>query len=311
MLFFEVSSYLYAIKSSFMIKSMTGYGKAETETGGRKITVEIRSLNSKQLDLSVRIPALYRPAEYEIRAEAAKRLQRGKVDLYISYESLEGTSTGSINKVAFENYCNQLQNLMAANKLEWQPGLTDAVLVPAILRLPEVVQNDAVEIPDNEIDALKRTAIEAMENLDCFREQEGAVLLADLLARVDAIEVLKNAITPYEAPRAELVKNRIREHIESLQIPLDTNRLEQEMIFYIEKFDITEEKVRLQNHCNYFREVARAEENPGRKLGFIAQEIGREINTTGSKANEVNIQKLVVQMKDELEKIKEQLLNLL
>jgi uncharacterized protein (TIGR00255 family) len=294
-----------------MIKSMTGYGKAESETDGRKITVEVRSLNSKQLDLSVRIPALYRPAEYEIRADAAKKLQRGKVDIYISYESVEGANVGSINKAAFGNYCNQLQNLMAANKLEWQSGLMDAILVPAILRLPEVVQNDSVEIPEDELATVRRTASAAMDNLEKFREQEGAVLLADLLARVDTIERLKEALTPYEAPRVELVRNRIREHIASLQIPVDTNRLEQEMIFYVEKFDITEEKVRLQNHCDYFREVARTEENPGRKLGFIAQEIGREINTTGSKANDVNIQKIVVQMKDELEKIKEQLLNLL
>ena len=294
-----------------MIKSMTGYGKAETETGGKKIVVEVRSLNSKQLDLSVRIPAVYRPAEYEIRAEVARRLGRGKVDLFVSYETAEGANTGSINRAAFASYCNQLQNLMSANKLEWQAGLMDALIVPAILRLPEVVQNDQQEIPEEELAALKKTAIEALENLDRFREQEGATLMADMLGRIDTIERLKNEVTPYEAPRVEAVRHRIREHIESLQIPVDSNRLEQEMIFYVEKFDITEEKVRLQNHCDYFREVAATEENPGRKLGFIAQEIGREINTTGSKAGEVNIQRLVVQMKDELEKIKEQLLNLL
>jgi uncharacterized protein (TIGR00255 family) len=294
-----------------MIKSMTGYGKAEAEIGGKKITVEVRSLNSKQLDLSMRIPAIYRPAEYAIRTEAAKRLGRGKVDVFIGYEAVEGAVVGSINRAAFSGYCNQLQNLMSANKLVWEPGLTDALIVPAILRLPEVVRSDAEEIADDELAALKRTAVEAMDNLDRFREQEGAVLLADLLGRVETIEQLKNSVTPYEAPRVELVKNRIREHIESLQIPVDSNRLEQEMIFYVEKFDITEEKVRLQNHLDYFREVARTEANPGRKLGFIAQEIGREINTTGSKANDVDIQRLVVRMKDELEKIKEQLLNLL
>jgi uncharacterized protein (TIGR00255 family) len=294
-----------------MIKSMTGYGKAEAETGGKKITVEVRSLNSKQLDLSVRIPAIYRPAEYAIRTEAAKRLGRGKVDIFIGCEAAERAAAGSINRAAFADYCNQLQNLMSVNKLEWEPGLMDALIVPAILRLPEVVSSDAEQIPDDELAVLKQTAVEAMDNLDRFREQEGAVLLADLLGRVETIEQLKNSITPYEASRVELVKNRIREHIESLQIPVDSNRLEQEMIFYVEKFDITEEKVRLQNHLDYFREVARAEENPGRKLGFIAQEIGREINTTGSKANDVDIQRLVVRMKDELEKIKEQLLNLL
>ncbi len=294
-----------------MIKSMTGYGKAEVEINGKRISVEIRSLNSKQLDLTVKLPAVYRPAEYEIRAEAAKKLQRGKVDIFVNYEVTEGANVVNINRSAFENYCNQLQKLITSNRLAWQPGLMDAVIVPAILRLPEVVQNEAVEIPERELDALKKGTSEAMARLDRFREQEGAALSADLLARIDTIERLKDEITPFEAPRIDVVKNRIREHIESLKIPVDGNRLEQEMIFYLEKFDITEEKTRLQNHCDYFRQVAKTEENPGRKLGFIAQEIGREINTTGSKAGEVNIQKLVVQMKDELEKIKEQLLNLL
>ena len=294
-----------------MIKSMTGYGKAEVEINGKKITVEARSLNSKQLDLTIKLPAVYRPAEYEIRAEAAKKLQRGKIDIFVNYEVVEDANVVNINRSAFGNYCNQLQNLMATHKLEWQPGVMDAAIVPAILRLPEVVQNEVVEIPEGELKALKKAASGAMENLDRFREQEGAALLADLLGRIDIIERLKNEVEPYEVPRVETVKNRIREHIESLKIPVDSNRLEQEMIYYVEKFDITEEKVRLQNHCDYFRQVAREEENPGRKLGFIAQEIGREINTTGSKASEVNIQRLVVQMKDELEKIKEQLLNLL
>ncbi len=294
-----------------MIKSMTGYGKAEAGVNGKKITVEVRSLNSKQLDLTVKLPAVYRPAEYDIRAEAAKRLQRGKVDVFVNYETLDGANSVEINPILFRNYCDQLQNLLTENKLEWQPGLMDAAIVPAILRLPEVVQNELGQIPEDELNTLKKTASAAFDSLDRFREQEGAVLMADLLGRIDTIERLKNAVAPYEAPRAEGVKNRIREHIESLQIPLDSNRLEQEMIFYVEKFDITEEKVRLQNHLDYFREVAGKEENPGRKLGFIAQEIGREINTTGSKANQVDIQKLVVQMKDELEKIKEQLLNLL
>jgi len=293
-----------------MIKSMTGYGKAEAEINGKKITVEVRSLNSKQLDLSVRIPAIYRPAEYEIRSEASKKIQRGKVDLFISYETVDSANTVTINNAAFRDYFAQLKGIATENGCDWG-GAVDAAVIPAILRLPEVVQNDVVVIPDEELETLKKTASQAMDNLNQFREQEGGILMADLLARIDTIERLKNEVIPYEAPRVEVVKNRIREHIESLQIPVDSNRLEQEMIFYVEKFDITEEKVRLQNHCDYFREVAIQEENPGRKLGFIAQEIGREINTTGSKANDVNIQKLVVQMKDELEKIKEQLLNLL
>ena len=295
-----------------MIKSMTGYGKAEAEINGKKITVEVRSLNSKQCDLSVRIPAIYRPAEYEIRSEASKKLQRGKIDIFVSYETIETANTVSINKAAFNDYYRQLGEIAKDNGLDWSgTNVLTAAVMPAILRLPEVVQNEMVTIPEEELALLKKTATEAMDNLNDFREQEGAILMADMLKRIDSIEYLKNEVIPFEKNRAETVKNRIREHIESLQIPVDSNRLEQEMIFYVEKFDITEEKVRLQNHCDYFRQVARDEENPGRKLGFIAQEIGREINTTGSKANDVNIQKLVVQMKDELEKIKEQLLNLL
>jgi len=295
-----------------MIKSMTGYGKAEAEINGKKITVEVRSLNSKQCDLSVRIPAIYRPAEYEIRSEASKKLQRGKIDIFVSYETVDSANTVSINQAAFNDYYRQLGEIAKENGMDWGgTNVLAATVMPAILRLPEVVQNEMVTIPEEELAVLKKTATEAMDNLNDFREQEGATLMADMLKRIDSIEYLKNEVIPFEKNRAEIVKNRIREHIESLQIPVDSNRLEQEMIFYVEKFDITEEKVRLQNHCDYFRQVARDEENPGRKLGFIAQEIGREINTTGSKANDVNIQKLVVQMKDELEKIKEQLLNLL
>ena len=290
---------------------MTGYGKAETEINGKKLTVEVRSLNSKQCDLSVRIPAIYRPAEYEIRGEASRKLQRGKIDLFVSYETIGGANTVTINKAAFSDYFRQLGEIARENRIDGVADVWCATAFPAILRLPEVVQNDTVEIPEEEIAALKKTASAAMENLIAFREQEGEILMADLLARIDTIERLKNEVTPFEAPRVQTVRNRIREHIESLQIPVDSNRLEQEMVFYVEKFDITEEKVRLQNHLDYFREGAKQEENPGRKLGFIAQEIGREVNTTGSKANDVNIQKLVVQMKDELEKIKEQLLNLL
>lgn len=294
-----------------MIKSMTGYGKAEAEINGKKITVEIRSLNSKQLDLSVKIPAIYRQTEYEIRGDAAKKLQRGKIDLYVSYETGEESGAITINKAVFGNYLGQLRDIVKENKMDWGSNHLNAGIMPAILRLPEVVQNEAAAIPDEELATLRSVAGEAMDNLDKFRIQEGQILINDMFDRIDSIERLKNEVAPFEKPRAEAIKLRIRENIESVGIPVDTNRLEQEMIFYVEKLDITEEKVRLQNHLDYFREVARGEETAGRKLGFISQEIGREINTMGSKANDVNIQKLVVQMKDELEKIKEQLLNLL
>ncbi len=289
---------------------MTGYGKAEAVLEHKKITVEIRSLNSKQLDLSMRVPSLYRQSEYEIRNLVAKRALRGKVDVYISYEAIGRAGSVALNREAFGDYLAQLRDIAVENGLAWNDAMAPAAMA-AVLRLPDVVQNEATDIPDEEIAALKGAVTEALDRMDAFRAQEGAILIADLLGRIDRIERLKNDILPYEKARTETIRNRIRENIESLGIAVDGNRLEQEMIYYLEKLDVTEEKVRLQNHCDYFREVSRSEEGVGRKLGFIAQEMGREINTLGSKANEATMQKMVVGMKDELEKIKEQLLNIL
>ena len=294
-----------------MIKSMTGYGKAEAVLDHKKITVEIRSLNSKQLDLTVKVPAVYRQSEYEIRNRIGKRLQRGKIDAYVSYEITGDSVPVNIDRKTFTAYFGQIREIAAENGIDWNGSALDAAVVPAVLRLPEVIQNDQQTVSEAETQALKRCVEEAVDHMEQFRIQEGAILIADLLRRIDRIEQLKEEIVPFEKARAETIKTRIRENIESLGIPFDANRLEQEMIYYIEKLDITEEKVRLQNHCIYFREVARGEEAPGRKLGFIAQELGREINTLGSKANEATIQKKVVEMKDELEKIKEQVLNIL
>ncbi len=295
-----------------MIKSMTGYGKAEAALGHKKITVEIRSLNSKQTDLAVKLPALYRPQEYEIRNLVAKRLQRGKIDVYITVElagSPERIPLRSTNRPS----TNIIRSMALADgqNMAWGTKAVDAALLQVILRLPDVVQTETTTLSDEENHALMKAVEEALNHIEAFRGQEGAILIADLLKRIDKIESLKNGVEPYEKARTETIKARIRENIEAIGIPLDSNRLEQEMIYYIEKLDITEEKVRLQNHCNYFREVARSEEGVGRKLGFIAQELGREINTLGSKANEATMQKMVVEMKDELEKIKEQLLNIL
>ena len=290
---------------------MTGYGKAEALLEHKKITVEIRSLNSKQLDLSMRIPSVYRQTEYELRNTIAKRMLRGKIDVYVSYEIVGKAGSVTLNREAFGDYLAQLRGIAAENGMQWNDGTMDAAALSAVLRFPDVVQNEAADVPEEEIAVLKRTVDEALERMDAFRLQEGAILIADLLRRVDTIERLKNDVSPYEKARTETVRNRIRENIESLGIAVDGNRLEQEMIYYLEKLDVTEEKVRLQNHCDYFREVARSEDGIGRKLGFIAQEMGREINTLGSKANEATIQKMVVGMKDELEKIKEQLLNIL
>ena len=290
-----------------MIKSMTGFGKAEALCENKKIVAEIRSLNSKQLDLSVKMPALYREAEFEIRNMLNKSLQRGKVELYVTVETTEVATAATIDKRLFRAYLCQLNDALTYSGID---ASYDA-LVPTIVKMPNVLATESIAVSDEERSALLKAVSEAVERLNAFREQEGAVLIADLLGRVERIEEYKNAVTPFEKARTEAIRNRIRENIEKLQIEVDNNRLEQEMIFYIEKLDITEEKVRLQNHCKYFREVAATEECAGRKLGFIAQEMGREINTMGSKSNDADMQVLVVKMKDELEKIKEQVLNIL
>ena len=279
-----------------MIRSMTGFGKAERLAPNKKFSVEIRSLNSKQLDLSIKMPSAYRSLEPEIRTLATKALQRGKVEIFVTAESTAVETSAHINKEQFRAYVRQLSDALTYAGME---ASFDAMM-QSVLRMPDVVSTP------NET-----AAGEAVARLDDFRLQEGATLIADLLRRVDKIEGYKEEVVPYEKARTETIKARIRENLAQLDVEVDSNRLEQEMIFYLEKLDITEEKVRLQNHCRYFREVAADEETPGRKLGFIAQEMGREINTMGSKANESNIQILVVKMKDELEKIKEQVLNIL
>ncbi len=286
---------------------MTGFGKGEALLPNKKITVEIRSLNSKQLDLNLRLPAIYRQSEYELRTLVGRSLVRGKVDVFVTVENRQVETPARIDRELFREYLRQAGDAMAHAGI----GANYEALVPAILRMPEVVSTETEAISDEEHAALLAATEAAAARLDAFRVQEGAILIADLLRRVDLIEQYRNEVVPYEPVRTENVRARILENLAKLNAEVDRNRLEQEMIFYLEKFDITEEKVRLTNHCNYFREVAANEECAGRKLGFIAQEMGREINTMGSKANEANIQILVVKMKDELEKIKEQVLNIL
>ena len=276
-----------------MVKSMTGFGKGEATLQNKKITVEIRSLNSKQLDLGLRLPAVYRQSEYEIRNIITRTVQRGKVDVFVTVESQTVETPARINKEVFAAYAGQLRDAAQNARLNYAGIGWDSAALQAIMRLPDVVSTETESISD------------------AFRLQEGAILIADLLGRVDKIEGYKQEVVPFEKARTETVRARLLENLEKLRVDVDRNRLEQEMIFYLEKLDITEEKVRLANHCRYFREVASQEEGAGRKLGFIAQEMGREINTMGSKANESNIQILVVKMKDELEKIKEQVLNIL
>jgi len=290
-----------------MVKSMTGFGKGEAALRNKKITVEIRSLNSKQLDLSLRLPAVYRQSEYEIRNLIARTIQRGKVDVFVTVESQAVETSARINREVFREYLRQMNDTLSFSGID---ASYDAIL-PVIMRLPDVVATEAEAISEEEHAALLAAVEAAAAHLDAFREQEGAILIADLLRRVELIEQYKTEVVPFEKARTETVKARILDNLSKLAVDVDRNRLEQEMIFYLEKLDITEEKVRLTNHCNYFREVASSEEGAGRKLGFIAQEMGREINTMGSKANEPNIQILVVKMKDELEKIKEQVLNIL
>ena len=291
-----------------MIKSMTGFGKGEAVCGDKKFRVELRSLNSKQLDLSIKLPSKYRAAEAEVRQIVTRELQRGKVDCFVSFEMAQVETSSHINRESFKAYVDELRSVAEASGLKFAD---DAALMQAVLRMPDVITSEEVEVSDGEIAAIVEATNMAARQLDDFRKQEGAILIADLLKRIDLIEQYRHEVEPFEVARVEVIKSRIREHIEKMNIEVDNNRLEQEMIFYIEKLDITEEKVRLDNHCRYFREVAAEEEAPGRKLGFIAQELGREINTMGSKSNEANMQRLVVKMKDELEKIKEQVLNIL
>lgn len=290
-----------------MVKSMTGFGKAEATLPNKKITVEIRSLNAKQLDLNLRLPGVYRQSEYEVRNLIARSAERGKVDVFVTIESQTVETAARINREAFREYLHQMNDALTFSGIDAD---YDAI-VPCIMRLPDVVSTEAETISDEEHAALLATVERAAAALNEFRAQEGAILIADLLHRVERIEAYQREVEPFEKARIESVKTRILDGLTQLKVDIDRNRLEQEMIFYLEKLDITEEKVRLSNHCRYFREVAASEQAAGRKLGFIAQEMGREINTLGSKANEANIQVLVIQMKDELEKIKEQVLNIL
>ena len=290
-----------------MIKSMTGFGKSEISLPGKKITIEVRSLNSKQLDLSVKLPGIYRSIEFDIRSMAAAEIKRGKADISITIENTSVQTSATVNKEIFREYLRQVNDALAFSGVDAD---YDAI-IPVVMRLPEVVSTHTESLTEEEQAAVMQALGEALANFNKFREQEGTTLINDLLRRIDNIEEYKAQVEPYEKGRCETIKNRIRENLAQLKVDVDSNRLEQEMIFYIEKLDITEEKVRLTNHCNYFREVAASEEAAGRKLGFIAQEMGREINTLGSKSNQADMQILVVKMKDELEKIKEQVLNIL
>ena len=291
-----------------MIRSMTGYGKAECELALKKITIEVKSLNSKQLDLNTRTPGVYREKEIEIRREISDKLIRGKIDFSLYSESLGVESNSAINNQMVKSYFAQLSEL--SNEL----GLpVNEHILPIIMQLPDVVKTTRDEPDENEWKIVIATIREALTALDNFRLQEGLSLRKDIIFNLNTITTLLSQIAPFELERTEKVKERILDGLKELDSPegIDHNRLEQEMIFYLEKLDINEEKVRLGHHCSYFIETLELDEPVCKKLGFIAQEIGREINTLGSKANHTEMQKLVIGMKDALEKIKEQLLNAL
>lgn len=291
-----------------MIKSMTGFGKAECELATRKISVEIKSLNSKTLDIYTKIPGIYRQKELEIRNELSKSLQRGKIEFILFYEYTDDSKATTINSGVVRNYIHQLKNISDELSINSQEQLLQIAM-----RLPDTLNIEREEIDEADWEKIQGTIKQAIEQLDNFRIQEGKHLLDDFISRIEIIEKYKNEITPFELARTVKIKEKINESLRNTidEKDVDKNRFEQEIIYYLEKLDITEEKVRLTNHCKYFKEVVNEAEPSGKKLGFITQEIGREINTIGSKANDYDIQKIVVLMKDELEKIKEQGLNIL
>ena len=291
-----------------MLQSMTGFGKASGTYGNKKITVEIRSVNSKQLDMNIRIPSAFRDKEMELKNFVAQKAERGKTDVSIYYENLGEDKTFSLNKDVAKAYINEIKLL--GNEL----GITvTEQTLSAVLRMPEVVSTEKKEADDNEWKTIMTLVDASLNSFIDFRMAEGGKLENDLKQRVNAILENLKKTEPFDQQRIQSVRDKIQKSLNEWlqQENIDKNRFEQELIYYIEKLDVSEEKLRLKTHCDYFTETMEKENNSGRKLGFITQEIGREINTLGSKANQADMQKLVVLMKDELEKIKEQVLNVL
>ena len=286
-----------------MIHSMTGFGKASLQLPTKKITVEIKSLNSKGLDLNTRMPSVFREMELGLRNQISQRLERGKVDFSLYVEVTGEETTSKINVPIVKGYINQMKAVI--------PNADETELMKMAVRMPDALKTERDEIDENEWKQIQTVIDEALENIANFRKDEGASLEKEFQLRIANINNLMNEAVSYDAERVETVKTRLRTALDELKVNVDENRFEQELIFYLEKYDITEEKVRLGNHLSYFLETLNGTEANGRKLGFITQEMGREINTMGSKSNHTEMQKLVVLMKDELEKIKEQVLNVL
>lgn len=285
-----------------MIYSMTGYGKSVLQLPTKKITIELKSLNSKNLDLNARMPTIYREKELIIRKLLADKLVRGKVDFSIYVEVTADDSSTQINKPVVNQYIKQLRDVVDGDEIE---------LLKMAVRFPDALNTVREEIDENEWQAIKTEIDNAVTTLNAYRLDEGKILEADFRKRIENIDAILEQVIKMDPDRIKAVRERLLKGVEELKEKYDENRFEQELVYYIEKFDITEEKVRLKNHLNYFIETLNTKDSNGKKLGFIGQEIGREINTIGSKSNYAPMQQLVVQMKDELEKIKEQLLNVL
>jgi len=285
-----------------MIQSMTGFGKHVIQLPAKKITVELKSLNSKNLDLNARMPSAYREKELELRKIIASSLVRGKVDFGLYVETTGGETSSQINEELVRAYMKQLGSIATGDDLR---------LLEMALRMPDSMKTERENIDEKEFKTIQSALKEALSEINKFRSEEGSVLEKDFIQRINNIEVLLSKVIEMDPDRQKDVRERLEKAVAEIKADVDANRFEQELIYYLEKYDITEEKVRLANHLDYFSKTLNSKDSNGKKLGFISQEIGREINTIGSKANYAPMQQLVVQMKDELEKIKEQMLNVL
>lgn len=288
-----------------MIQSMTGFGKTSIQVEGKSVNVEIRTLNSKQLDLTVRLAPLFREKENDVRNYVSRELQRGKIEVSIYIEKMEKPQVEVDTELAKAYY----QKLVALSQEVENP--IDSDIFCQVLRLPDVITSSREELTDTLWDAVQNALEETCAKVVAFRQEEGSHLAKDFAKRIELINNMVEEITPYEQNRIVAIRNKFDASLSELSVQYDQNRFEQEIIFYLEKLDITEEKVRLKKHCSYFMDTMNEIQSQGKKLGFIVQEIGREVNTTGSKANDFNIQQIVVKMKDEVEKLKEQLANVL
>ncbi len=285
-----------------MIQSMTGFGKAEIQFENKNYVLELRSLNSKGLELNARLPVHVREIEIQLKKSIGETLKRGKIDLNLNIENISESSAKTINVATVNQYIDQLKSIEDGDRLE---------LLKIALKLPDTLKTEIKDFDESEIELIESLLKKAIDDLNGFRSDEGKILEIEFNKRLDNLEGLLKEVEMIDPERSSKIKEKLNSALEALPAEVDQNRFEQELIYYLEKYDITEEKVRLKNHFDYFKKTLDSETSNGKKLGFITQEIGREINTIGSKANHAGLQKLVIQMKDELEKIKEQLLNVL